>query len=90
MSTYTILLEYLGGTYVAQVRASEPSAALVKWLEQLKVRNVAGLTPAAKSELMVRLKEDQPIEIEGCRNVWCSDALLGKNLVLVNIVKTAD
>ena len=90
MSLYTLLFDYLGGTYVGQVRASSPSFALTAWLDRLEVENVSGLTPSAKKKLTERSEQDHPVEVQTCENAWCWTTVLGEKLALVNIVKTAE
>ena len=39
---FTVVLDYAGGTYIAQVRASSPGTALLAWLKRLPKQRVPG------------------------------------------------
>ncbi len=51
---YTFFLDYKGGTYVSQVKASSPVKALMVWTETLDDTNVDGLSHSAKKKLIRR------------------------------------
>ena len=88
MQLYTILLDYAGGTYVAQTRATSEQAAVRNWLERLSLDLIAG---AVSHEVASAFQEDQdvPVPLDGLASAWCVTASADQGLALVNIVKTA-
>jgi len=38
---YTVILDYAGGTYIAQVQASSPAVALSTWVSKIKGGDLA-------------------------------------------------
>jgi hypothetical protein len=49
---YTFFFEFLGGTYVSQVRAKEPSEAMYAWATNLDYLPIDGMGNAMKKELL--------------------------------------
>jgi hypothetical protein len=84
---YTILLEYAGGTYVAQVEATSPITALSAWISK---RSDTELAPwgIKRTDLSEIVTSDSPIAIDGCVNVWCITGSAPKGLLLIDIVAT--
>lgn len=80
MPKFTLVLEFRGGTYIRQVRARSPRAAL-KTLSSGSDRG---------HRVFKALLDEKTVAIEGISNVWCSSASFQGRLALVNIVKTAD
>lgn len=80
MAKFTVILEFCGGTYIRQVKATSPRTAL------RKLATGAG----DKKNVFLALVADGTIAIEGISNCWCSSATLRGKLALGNIVKTAD
>jgi hypothetical protein len=46
---YTVVLDYLGGTYIAQVQASSPAAALPKMGVENQGRRSGGMGDTSKT-----------------------------------------
>jgi len=88
LNLYTILLDYRGGTYIAQLSATSPAEALVLWTEQLPTQRVPGIRAATASELAFRLQQEAPVELRGLVNAWCTSALIRGGHALINIVLT--
>lgn len=88
MHLYTILLDYAGGTYVAQTRATDEQAAVRAWQDKLRVSRIAD---AVSEEVAAAFDEatDSPVPLNGLAGVWCVSASATQGLALVNIVKTA-
>jgi hypothetical protein len=80
LAKFTVILEFRGGTYIRQVRASSPKSALKK---------VADRTDS-RSKVFCALLDEKPVAIEGVTNCWCSTTSYQAQLALVNIVKTAE
>ena len=88
MALFTVILEFDGGTYISQFKASSPDDAAVKHADYLVgLRGMS--TPTSRKRLADRLSAEKPVAIEGARNVWCCSALVGRKPALVNIVATA-
>lgn len=85
MATFTIMLEFKGGTYIAQVRARGPHKACLKWAKTIEI---ADLGAAGKAELQKQLQEDEPVLLAGLVNVWCMTASVRKSFALMNIIQT--
>jgi len=84
---YTFVLEFGGGTYIAQVSAESPVAALPDWLFGLRDDELAkwGTT---RSELNSVIESDHPVPVGGCLGVWCLTGSVKKGLVLINMIAT--
>ena len=78
MAKFTLILEFRGGTYIRQLRAASPKAAL----------SALAAGPDPKSKLFGALLDDKPVAIDGVTNCWCSSAVYQGKLALVNIVRT--
>jgi hypothetical protein len=83
---FTLILEHVGGTYISQVSAISPSAALLEWVAKVSSKELH-VWKITRSELRT-MAEDEPISITGCPGVWCIAGSTRKGLALVNIVAT--
>ncbi|MFN3228972.1 MAG: hypothetical protein ACK41P_03880 [Asticcacaulis sp.] len=89
---FTICVEYDGGTYISQFKAEDPSLAIRLWCESFeydekinkKTRNIA-----VSVRQSIELSNECPVQLEGIENVWCICSSYRKNLILLNIIKTA-
>jgi hypothetical protein len=84
---FTILVDYRGGTYIAQLQDRHARAAIAQWSKCVKDSDLEawGLTRDAVD----RVAEETLISIEGLTNVWCmSTTTAGDHLLLLNIVGT--
>jgi 3-deoxy-D-manno-octulosonic-acid transferase len=88
MALFTAVLEFDGGTYISQFRATSAHNAATKHAARL-MGNKEISTLANRRRLAERLSVEQPIAIEGVRNVWCCSASVGEKFALLNIVATA-
>jgi hypothetical protein len=88
MPLYTVLLDFKGGTYVSQCRATSPSAAIRKWARELQTDAISGIGKLGKSQLIDDVQSDDPVALEGLSNTWCHSALVRGHLALINIVQT--
>jgi hypothetical protein len=84
---YTVVLDYRGGTYLAQVSAASPVAALPKWLSKIRNENLV-TWKLSRSDLKGILESDDPTPINGCRGVWCISGRSKNGMVLINIIAT--
>jgi len=89
MHLYTVLLEYAGGTFVCQVKATDEQDALKNWLINLRDRGIAGDCSGEVATAFAGIA-DNLVPLEGLTNAWCATALTERDLALVNIVRTCD
>lgn len=88
---YTFIMNYDGGTFIAQIEAKNEHNAMRVWLRELDVNNIEGFTEKERQRLIDEDFEDEdPIPIEGCTNIWCFGLRVSnyKELALINFVKT--
>jgi hypothetical protein len=87
----TLILDYAGGTHVAQVEVDR--------LEELalKVRSAFDwqlVTPRPTSLALDRfidsIAQSTASEISGVRQVWCVSAMLGRKLALIHAIHTVE
>ena len=81
-------MEYAGGTYISQIKASSPKSACVKWAQKLDNSQIKGLGLKGKETVIEQIKEESPVALEGLSNAWCNTALVGGKLALINLVRT--
>jgi hypothetical protein len=85
----TFFLDYRGGTYVSQARASSPLAALKAWADGLDYTEVEGLGRSAKTKLKQGIGQP-PTQVEGIKNTWCHSSVLRGHLALIHITQTEE
>lgn len=92
MALYTFVMDFLGGTYMAQVRAASVRSACVKWARTVDVRGIPGLGPTGKEALIANMldRDRRPVPIAGLRNAWCTSTLIRGRFALINIVRTEE
>ena len=87
---FTIILDYLGGTYISQVTAQNIDKAIRNWIRALEVETIDGFTNSDKENLIeVDFIDDKPALIDNMFNVWCITIRTKQGLGIVNIIKTA-
>jgi hypothetical protein len=90
MPLFTVIAELGGGTYVAQVRARVVGSALRKWATTLTRAAIPALTPSTHERLLLAVKSTAPVPLAECQGVWCFTAVLRGELLLANVVLTAE
>ena len=90
MPLFTVLMEFKGGTYLSQLRAPSPDAALEKWARGLEVKNIEGMTAAIKRQFVEWLPEARPTAVAGLKSTWCSGFVARTSSALVHIFRTTD
>jgi hypothetical protein len=88
MALFTFILEFDGGTYISQFRATSVRRAVSKYAQHLLSNEVVS-TPDVRKRLGDALSADAPVAIDGVRNVWCRSTSIGKKFALLNVVTTA-
>lgn len=81
-------MEYAGGTYISQVKASSPKSASVKWAQHIDVNQVRGLGEKSKLMLIKEIKNRNPTPINDVLNTWCVWLDIRGKSALVNFVQT--
>jgi hypothetical protein len=83
-------MDFRKGTYISQIYADALKEACIKWSIMLHITDIKYLTKRKKKKIEQELSnpENLPVPIVGLSNIWCIDALSGKNFALINIVKT--
>jgi uncharacterized protein YacL (UPF0231 family) len=88
--TYTFIMDYLGGTYISQVKASSNREAIGKWLRDLKIEEIEKFTKEDQESLIKSgFEDEEPVLITGMKNVWNTNVRTRKGLGYVHFVKTA-
>ena len=83
---YTLVLDYRGGTYIAQEFAESPQEAVEKWAVAITEPDLSswGLTKQA----VIDLSKDFPLPLKNCSNVWCTSDSTQNGPMLLNIIAT--
>lgn len=84
-----MILDYDGGTYLSQVKARNPRQACLKWADQLDLRAVFGVARVGKDLLQNEIAEEQPVLLDGLKNVWCMSLRIRDKLAFLHVVQTA-
>jgi hypothetical protein len=89
MNLYTFIMDYLGGTYISQVKANNERAAMRKWLYNLDVSGIKGFGEKNKERLINEdFYDENPVLILGCVNTWCFNLRTTKGFAFINFIKT--
>ena len=88
MKLYTFVLEFRGGTYISQFEGETAHNAALIWANNLKTKGITHLRKKHKKLLLAELSENLLVNLSGVKNVWYDSFLIGKHLVLLNIVQT--
>jgi hypothetical protein len=92
MPLYTFIMDYQGGTYISQVRASTPRSAARAWARQLDYGAVQGLGRKGKEKLIEGMMSGygDPVPITGIKNTWCCSALMLNKSMGINFIQTEE
>jgi hypothetical protein len=90
MALFTFILGYRGGTYISQVEAEEVKRALSKWVDEVDLDVMFGLTNRSREHFRASFTEFEfhPVAISEVLNVWCVSTVVRGKFASVNIVKT--
>lgn len=88
MPYYTFIMDYMGGTYIPQVKASSHKTAFIKGATALKENRIEGLGVRTKALLIEKLTAEESAPVIGVENVWCHTALVRGRLALITLVQT--
>ncbi len=89
MELYTFILDYLGGTYISQVKSSNKFEAMKLWIQNLQIDEIENFSNNDKMNLIRdNFSDEDPIAISGLKNVWHFLITTSKGTGFVNFVKT--
>jgi hypothetical protein len=90
MPLFTIIADYGGGTYLAQIQARSAKEAAIAWPKSPAVAELALLLdlPIASFKEVLRKPELSPVR--SLSRCWCVTADLGDQLLLLHIVQSAE
>jgi hypothetical protein len=89
MKTYTIIREYLGGTYVSQYLASTPQEAfLIAIDENIKNKELIDFNKDVLKEIHFWLEEIGLVTLSGLNNIWYFSFTYKKKSYHSHIVET--
>ncbi len=89
MALFTIVFDFDGGTYISQVRAASVKGVIKKYAANLIANDAIG-TLSTRQKLALSIEDEEPVAIEGVRNVWCFCASAGKKFGIINVVATLE
>jgi hypothetical protein len=84
---YTVILDFRGGTYIAQVSRSSPTKAVIDWSNEIS-KDEAQTWKLDVRQLQRLLQEDELVALDGLANAWCTTARIGRHLALINVIQT--
>jgi hypothetical protein len=90
MPLYTFIMEFEGGSYISQVKASSPKSACVKWAEILDPSGIYRLSETGKSILVEEMRKEVPVAIKGVTNTWFTSAVIRGKSANINLVQTVE
>lgn len=94
MATYTFIMEYRGGTYISQVKATSINKAIRQWAYELPVNEIKHFGPKMKQQLVHDLDHDEygiykAVALTGLANAWSVSVPLPISAgTTINAVKT--
>jgi hypothetical protein len=87
MNTYSIFMEFRGGTFISQFSAASVQAALLQWRDHIVTQDVQHLRPELFLEAF-RHETDIPTNIDTTISIWIWTLLVGKHMMTVHVIKT--
>jgi hypothetical protein len=87
INLYSIILDFRGGTYVAQAIHASPEEAVAAWAAAISDEDALSWN-LDKSELLQMVSRDNPVALRGCESVWCLSGNVGGHFALVNVIQT--
>lgn len=89
LNFYTVILDYRGGTYILQVKASDFLAALRIWSKGSPRTKIKGLPRKEIRSLLKDFDGEVPVPLDDSLNVWCATGMPGGHVGLFHIVKSS-
>jgi hypothetical protein len=86
---YTLIINYLEGTYIYQTMAQDEVDATSIWVNTINDKTYEGIDKTDSKNIITKMENDPPQLISGALNCWCADIPNFKgNYLSINIVKT--
>jgi hypothetical protein len=88
---YTVVCEFRGGTYCAQVKAVDEVEAVRRWAEKMSAEKSVPRASVNLARATLRELDDldlKPVPLDGLQGVWCFGADVGASTALCNLVLT--
>jgi hypothetical protein len=86
---YTLIINYLKGTYIYQTMAQDELDAFSIWVNSINDKTYEGIDKTDSKNIITKMENDPPQLISGALNCWCADIPNFKgNYLSINIVKT--
>jgi hypothetical protein len=82
-----MVLDYGGGTYIAQSLADSANAAVTHWISTIRDEELEqwGIS---REELSNIATSDRAVPLDGLLNVWCLSGSGKRGLALINVIAT--
>ena len=87
MTKYTIVIDYMGGTYLRQLEAASIDECQARVHE---VMDWDALAPVPTERAIDFGEDNTPSPIKGLTNVWCLSGFIDEEVVLIHVVATAE
>lgn len=84
-----MILDYAGGTYVAQTNSADERVAFGDWLRQLRSASSVNDKFEEVAQAFETASNGGLTPLNGLTSVWCATASSAKGLALMNVVATA-
>jgi len=86
---YTLIIEFSGGTYLAQALAKNLLSAPIECIKNWDIKGIENeFGENKKQEILLQLKNEKFVPLNGLKNIWCGCVNLNKETVLMNLIKT--
>lgn len=90
--TYTFVVNFRGGTYCAQVKASNVNDSILRWI--VKINTEKGQIKYLGDKVIEDLKKEaankdfRPVALKGLENIWYVNYGTRKGSFHINIIQT--
>lgn len=89
MKLFSFILQYSEGTFISQVEAENKEKAMRKWLREIDITQYPNFSQEERKRLIEEDFEDEdPILIQGCKNIWCFGMRINGELAFINFIQT--
>ena len=85
---FTLVLDYLGGTYIWQFRSDVLEEGIRQWAEGVS-ENDLSILKLLRNDVK-GLSEQPPVAVEGLKRIWCVSATSEQDeLMLAHVIETS-
>ena len=88
MKLYTVIFEFLDGTYVSQVECKRFESVTATWLEHLNLDEIDGINEVERDSLRIEFLKEEPVLLEGLKNIWCNSIFWNDRIQFLYIIST--